>query len=386
MMQKTIEDITLLYIATFDRAPDSDGAHFWLESPYTIEEIADRFFYEKETQAMYADKSTEEFVTQVYRNVLDREPDSEGLAFWTDRLDSGEIEKSDFIIAIIDGTQGHPGDTQTLEYKEEVGLAFVDAGLNDGDAARDIIQNLELSDEGVQEAIETIEILQLDNAAQSGNDSHGRWGDGGAHGPNDGNGNGYHGPHDGGGNGHGPHDGNGNGHGPHDGNGNGGGMPDTVAEDGIVTDPEQIDSLLFMYQEEKLAGDVYEALYDEYGLKVFENISKAEDVHMQTIDDILVASGVDMTELHALGEGEFSDEGLQQLYNDLIEMGSESVHSALEVGVLVEETDIADLEDYLNEDGIDPDMELAYSNLLEGSYHHLDAFNSQLDVLDGTLV
>jgi hypothetical protein len=365
MMQKTIEDITLLYIATFDRAPDSDGAHFWLESPYTIEEIADRFFYEKETQAMYADKSTEEFVTQVYRNVLDREPDSEGLAFWTDRLDSGEIEKSDFIIAIIDGTQGHPGDTQTLEYKEEVGLAFVDAGLNDGDAARDIIQNLELSDEGVQEAIETIEILQLDNAAQSGNDSHGRWGDGGAHGPNDGNG---------------------NGHGPHDGNGNGGGMPDTVAEDGIVTDPEQIDSLLFMYQEEKLAGDVYEALYDEYGLKVFENISKAEDVHMQTIDDILVASGVDMTELHALGEGEFSDEGLQQLYNDLIEMGSESVHSALEVGVLVEETDIADLEDYLNEDGIDPDMELAYSNLLEGSYHHLDAFNSQLDVLDGTLV
>jgi hypothetical protein len=59
-------------------------------------------------------------------------------------------------------------------------------------------------------------------------------------------------------------------------------------------------------------------------------------------------------------------------------MGSESVEAALEVGAIIEEVDIADLEEYLAETTSE-DITRVYENLLSGSRNHLRAFVSQLE-------
>ena len=76
--------------------------------------------------------------------------------------------------------------------------------------------------------------------------------------------------------------------------------------------------------------------------------------------------------------GKFSIPELQALYDELIVLGSKSVKDALAVGVLIEETDIADLQEALKATRERP-IRNVFGNLLDGSYNHLAAFTRALN-------
>jgi len=77
------------------------------------------------------------------------------------------------------------------------------------------------------------------------------------------------------------------------------------------------------------------------------------------------------------GEGVFTDPDIQDLYDDLIFQASFSLVNALEVGVFIEETDIDDLYAALKSTKR-RDIKKVYNNLLQASFNHLDAFNTNL--------
>jgi hypothetical protein len=79
----------------------------------------------------------------------------------------------------------------------------------------------------------------------------------------------------------------------------------------------------------------------------------------------------------ALDHGFFQNHNLQDLYEKLVTKGEKSVVDAIEVGVIIEETDIYDIENLLAETE-KTDIIRVYTNLLDGSYNHLDAFKSHL--------
>ena len=67
----TQENVTRLYIATFDRAPDADGLKYWLHSGLSLEQIAESFFDQKETKEKYPDElSDEDFIKEIYANLF----------------------------------------------------------------------------------------------------------------------------------------------------------------------------------------------------------------------------------------------------------------------------------------------------------------------------
>lgn len=142
-------------------------------------------------------------------------------------------------------------------------------------------------------------------------------------------------------------------------------------------DDAAIATLLFMLEEEKLAGDIYEAFYDMYGLKIFDNIAQSEDNHFDALLAQAEALGLDVDEFVFEDAGTFVDPELQDMYDTLLAEGSLSLTDALEVGVLIEETDIIDISDAI--EGVEGTV-LAdvYQNLLDGSLNHLDAFESVL--------
>jgi hypothetical protein len=139
---------------------------------------------------------------------------------------------------------------------------------------------------------------------------------------------------------------------------------------------EQQDSILFMIEEEKLARDVYSYLYELWGDKIFKNISRSEQKHIDAIDGLLEKYGLE-SPATLDNRGEFQNQELQELYNNLIEKGKNSLIDALEVGVTIEEKDIADLEEKLDSN-LPKDFAKRYQNLLNASYNHLKAFNRQL--------
>jgi len=134
--------------------------------------------------------------------------------------------------------------------------------------------------------------------------------------------------------------------------------------------------LTYMREEEKVARDVYLVLNEKWNLRIFKNIAASEQRHMDAIKTLLDTYTVSDP---AAGKehGEFTNPALQKLYNDLIQQGSISRVEALNVGILIEETDIDDLNEGITSTRQN-DIKTVYSNLLQGSLNHLDAFESGL--------
>lgn len=150
----------------------------------------------------------------------------------------------------------------------------------------------------------------------------------------------------------------------------------TVIEDLTQAD---IDTLLYMYQEEKLAMDVYDNLAIQYDAIIFDKISDAEQMHLSSIENVLLNNNIDIESLQNLGVGEFVDEDLQTLYNTLITQGSVSLEEALNVGVAIENQDIGDLQEYIDSDSANVSLIGVLSHLETGSEHHLAAFTQTLE-------
>lgn len=144
---------------------------------------------------------------------------------------------------------------------------------------------------------------------------------------------------------------------------------------------EEISALQFMREEEKLAHDVYVTLYEQWDLRLFNNIARSEQQHTDSVAYLLERYDVDDpaadTEF-----GEFVDPALQELYDDLIAQGSKSVEEALKVGAAIEEIDIMDLEERLD-DVTNAEVRRVFENLTFGSENHLRAFANNIETQTG---
>jgi hypothetical protein len=152
-------------------------------------------------------------------------------------------------------------------------------------------------------------------------------------------------------------------------------VSDPISTSVELTDTQKED-LSYIIEEEKVARDVYLTLYTTWENYVFKNIASSEQKHIDALVGLFSSYGVE-TPLTLEEVGIFENAELQKLYDDLIERGNDSLLDALEVGVVIEETDIADLENLL-ESGVPSDFERVYNNLLNGSNKHLDAFNNEI--------
>ena len=143
-------DLTELYVASFNRAPDAMGLDFWaskLKDGMSLQDIAKSFFGSAEASAFYpAGQSTQAFVTSVYNNVLGREPDTGGLSYWVNSLQNGGLSKDSFLLSIINGARAPTGgavDAQYLANKEAVGVHFaLVQGLSDAAWAKVVMANV----------------------------------------------------------------------------------------------------------------------------------------------------------------------------------------------------------------------------------------------------
>lgn len=141
--------------------------------------------------------------------------------------------------------------------------------------------------------------------------------------------------------------------------------------------PSEQNSLSYMREEEKLARDVYITLFNKYGIKAFNNISKSEQTHTDAIKYIIQKYSLDDPIKNDV-IGVFINQDLQNLYNKLIAQGYQSDIEALKVGALIEEVDIIDLVKGINEEVDNQDIKLVYNNLKMGSENHLRAFVKNL--------
>lgn len=140
---------------------------------------------------------------------------------------------------------------------------------------------------------------------------------------------------------------------------------------------EQKDMLFFIYQEEKVARDVYITLGNIYTNETtFASIQLSEQRHIDAARELCVTYGVSIEGVDEESVGNFVLPVLQELYNTCVAEGEKSLLDALKVGELIELTDIDDLEHASV--GMPADVVSVYENLKEGSLSHLDAFTAAI--------
>ncbi len=143
----------------------------------------------------------------------------------------------------------------------------------------------------------------------------------------------------------------------------------------------EIEGLKYMREEEKLARDVYLALYEYWNIPIFNNIAGSESTHMSAVLTLL--EKYNLTDPASDKRGEFTNNDLQALYNQLVAEGKKTKAAAFTVGAKIEDLDIRDLEENINATD-NQDIRIVYESLQRGSRNHLRAFNRQLINETGT--
>lgn len=146
-------------------------------------------------------------------------------------------------------------------------------------------------------------------------------------------------------------------------------------------DPDLATSLQFTREEERMARDLYAALAEVHdGARPMSRITNSEQQHFDRVGALLEQYG--LTDPSAdLPAGEFAFDDLQDLYDGWLAAGTESLDAAFQVGIALEERDIADLTAMIEDSSV-ADVDAVLSRLLAASEHHLAAFTA---AAEGTL-
>ena len=131
--------------------------------------------------------------------------------------------------------------------------------------------------------------------------------------------------------------------------------------------------LKYLIEEEKLARDVYAYLATKVTTRKFSNITRSEQTHMDYIAALLKKYKL-TNPTTGKAAGVFVNKDIQALYNTLTKQGSAGILEAMEVGVKIEEVDIASLEKLLAK-SMPADVKAALDLLLAASNNHLEAFS-----------
>ena len=156
------------------------------------------------------------------------------------------------------------------------------------------------------------------------------------------------------------------------------------------------DAIAYMGNEERLAHDVYLNLYDYHaarGTEIYQlkNIAEnSETRHVQTVQALVQKYDLTAEDLTNVSEaagsadnmpnGVYDIPAIQDLYDALYAKGKTSPQDALEVGCMVEVTDINDLNEKIElaKDSNAADVETAFTALRDASYNHYWAFDKAL--------
>ncbi|WP_448383914.1 DUF4214 domain-containing protein [Desulfosoma sp.] len=132
--------VTSFYVAYWGRCPDPEGQSYWLnmirQGVLSAVGVAENFALSEEAKSVYTYFQSPEtaseadlvvFVREIYLNLFNREPDSEGLNYWVGELKYGRTTPGQVIAHIINAaTDGTSSDGAIVKNKVAVGEYFAD--------------------------------------------------------------------------------------------------------------------------------------------------------------------------------------------------------------------------------------------------------------------
>ncbi|WP_379787346.1 DUF4214 domain-containing protein [Massilia agrisoli] len=110
--------VNSLYLAFYGRPADPEGLKFWAEqlskAGGDVDSIKSFFADSDEARARFGTDTASERITEIYQQLFNRNPDAQGLKFWSDAIANGHATVADVAIAVLGGAQGTDASLSTL--------------------------------------------------------------------------------------------------------------------------------------------------------------------------------------------------------------------------------------------------------------------------------
>lgn len=101
------------YLAFYGRPADPVGLKFWSQQVANVNgdltSIVNAFATSQEAQDRFGSDSTADRITEIYQQLFNRNPETEGLAFWQNAVEKGNASLADVALSILKGSQGTDG-------------------------------------------------------------------------------------------------------------------------------------------------------------------------------------------------------------------------------------------------------------------------------------
>lgn len=109
-----------IYKAAFARTPDEGGFRFWVDqhnvNGLDFNSMASAFRTSDEFRQKYGDLTNNDYVTKLYSNVLGRTPDSDGLSWWQNQLNSGNASRDQVLIGFAGSSENIKGTAPNIDH------------------------------------------------------------------------------------------------------------------------------------------------------------------------------------------------------------------------------------------------------------------------------
>ncbi len=164
------EQVQTMFVAYYGRPGDEGGINFWANELVgvngNLSAIIDSFGNSVEFQSRFGDLDDETLVNNIFLQLLGRDADAGGLAFYVGELQAGRITLASMALDIANGAQNE--DVDTIANKLEVANAFTEGYLvanvrYEGDQAAEdaklLMNNVDATDASVTQALAELPVL-----------------------------------------------------------------------------------------------------------------------------------------------------------------------------------------------------------------------------------
>lgn len=101
-------EVTRLYAAALGRQPDGEGLRYFARlrgSGAELRSLADSLLQSDEFRVHYGNLDNRRFVEQLYRFVLGREGEENGIAYWQEELAAGRVDRTELLVLFAESPE-----------------------------------------------------------------------------------------------------------------------------------------------------------------------------------------------------------------------------------------------------------------------------------------
>jgi hypothetical protein len=127
MANATSTQLQELYVAYFGRAADPTGLDYWEKEGISTADFAAKMYAQPEFKNEYGSKSVANQVDQIYQNLFDRSADKDGLLYWTQEINLGNLQLAEIATHLIYAAQNNDGseaDKTALSNRTDAAIAY----------------------------------------------------------------------------------------------------------------------------------------------------------------------------------------------------------------------------------------------------------------------